>query len=119
MGGDTGVNWMDEILCERLGLKITYLYRTDDFQVARLIPDLIDGLKEYRGTERYEHLLRIDGKFRLIISQLPRYLDEHHPFDPQWPDWIHWARRILPISAADKVSYYPFRFRWFLTGYRS
>ncbi|PYH29127.1 Zn(II)2Cys6 transcription factor [Aspergillus neoniger CBS 115656] len=76
------------------------------YQVAALMPSLQDSMAASNTLyTRYEKVLEHDRKLRSLATQgLPLYLrnvpvEEH----PEWPRYVHWARRSLAISSSHKI----------------
>ncbi|GAB1741419.1 hypothetical protein NU219Hw_g6652t1 [Hortaea werneckii] len=75
-------------------------------KVARLMPDILEGTYaiEKDETAKYQQVILADRRMRELVATLPpvtlRKQDASQ--EPQCP-WIATARRILAISAADKI----------------
>lgn len=73
-------------------------------KIARIMPQLQDGLMSCNTLfTKYEQVLKWDKQLRTIaIANRPRYLS-NVPLEPDWPVWVHWARRSLAISSSHKI----------------
>jgi len=73
--------------------------------MAALLVDFHDDIPVQNDLEaRYEVVLRYDTKIRsLYASKLPWFLSYNTPFDPSWPRWVLWSRRLHQISSYHKI----------------
>lgn len=74
------------------------------YDMALIMPQLQDGIM-YCNTlyTKYEQVLKWDARLRTLAThQRPAFLREV-PVEPDWPDWIPWARRALAISSSHKI----------------
>lgn len=72
-------------------------------KIASLMPQLFEGLREANVAVRYEHILRIEQMLRALVDEFPQFVMKTASIKPEWPMWVPWARRLMMISAADKV----------------
>lgn len=68
------------------------------------MPQLVD-VPKMTPERHYQHVLAMDRKIRSLVSDMPSFLLRESQEDPQWPPCISWARVMLTLNAADKVSY--------------
>lgn len=53
---------------------------------------------------RYRRVLEFDARMKhLARRDMPEYFRVTMPVDPEWPEWVPWARRSLTICFAHKV----------------
>ncbi|KAH7000995.1 hypothetical protein EDB80DRAFT_647935 [Ilyonectria destructans] len=72
--------------------------------IASIMPRLQDGLMSCNTLfTKYEQVLKWDKQLRTIATATrPKYLSSG-PLNPDWPIWVHWARRSLAISSSHKI----------------
>ncbi|KAH7122048.1 c6 zinc finger domain-containing protein [Dactylonectria estremocensis] len=72
--------------------------------IASIMPRLQDGLVSCNTLfTKYEQVLKWDKQLRTIATATrPKYLASG-PLNPDWPIWVHWARRSLAISSSHKI----------------
>ncbi|KAH7155930.1 hypothetical protein EDB81DRAFT_840163 [Dactylonectria macrodidyma] len=72
--------------------------------IASIMPRLQDGLVSCNTLfTKYEQVLKWDKQLRTIATATrPKYLTSG-PLNPDWPIWVHWARRSLAISSSHKI----------------
>lgn len=73
--------------------------------IARIMPCLQDGLMAHNTPfTRYEQVIKWDKELRsLATAHRPVWLSNMTPVEPDWPDFIPWARRSLAISSSHKI----------------
>ncbi|KAF2741251.1 hypothetical protein EJ04DRAFT_557985 [Polyplosphaeria fusca] len=55
-------------------------------------------------TTKYNVVLKYDMKMREMNSEkLPKILSPRTPFNPEWPKWMGWARRLHQTSCYHKI----------------
>jgi transcription elongation factor SPT5 len=53
---------------------------------------------------KYATILRFDGELRaLCVEKIPKCLNPRTPYDPNWPRWVAWARKLHQASVNHKL----------------
>jgi transcription elongation factor SPT5 len=53
---------------------------------------------------KYATILRFDGELRaLCVEKVPKCLNPRTPYDPNWPRWVAWARKLHQASINHKL----------------
>jgi hypothetical protein len=53
---------------------------------------------------KYATILKFDGEMRaLCVEKVPKCLSPRTPYDPSWPRWVLWARRLHQASVNHKL----------------
>jgi hypothetical protein len=53
---------------------------------------------------KYATILKFDGEMRaLCVEKLPKCLSQRTAYDPSWPGWVLWARRLHQASVNHKL----------------
>jgi transcription elongation factor SPT5 len=53
---------------------------------------------------KYATILRFDGELRaLCVEKVPKCLNPRTPYDPGWPKWVGWARKLHQASVNHKL----------------
>lgn len=84
----------------------TYISYTNYLcQIAKLMAKHHEAvLRSSTLLTKYEQTLDYDYRLRALATKaMPKYFHVVEPIDPEWPDWIPWARRSLTVCFAHKM----------------
>ncbi|KPI36859.1 uncharacterized protein AB675_11808 [Cyphellophora attinorum] len=75
------------------------------YDIARLLAGLQEALAlSHTLLSRYERVIEFDAEMRdLATKQRPIYFNVTEPVDPDWQDFVPWARRSLTICFSHKI----------------
>lgn len=61
-------------------------------------------IEDESDTTKYAIVLKFDGEMRATcVEKLPKCLSPRVPFNPTWPRWVPWARRLHQASVNHKI----------------
>ncbi|RYN39978.1 hypothetical protein AA0114_g11156 [Alternaria tenuissima] len=62
------------------------------------------GLLDKDDATKYAAILKHDGEMRATCTEkVPACLSPRTPYDPNWPQWVTWARRLHQASVNHKI----------------
>jgi hypothetical protein len=77
------------------------------FDYAALLLDIHNAMVELLDKDdatKYAMILKFDGEMRATFAEkVPKCLSPQTPYNPGWPRWIVWARRLYQASANHKI----------------
>ena len=91
-----------ELVADDLPLGVRYTSTLNDLAaVCARMYDAVTGASTV--YTRYEQVMEYDAKLRAVASELPKWLDSREAIEPQWPEWVPWARRSYNICLYHKI----------------
>jgi hypothetical protein len=77
------------------------------FDCAALLLEVHDAMAELQDKDdatRYATILKFDGEMRAFFAEkTPKCLSPRTPYNPSWPRWVMWAKRLHEASAHHKI----------------
>ena len=92
-----------EFLPESMPLGVRFTNSLND--LATVCAQMFDSISGASTPyTKYEQVLEYDAKLREIATErVPKWLDSREPIEPQWPEWVPWARRSFNICCYHKI----------------